>query len=75
MIAKVRLRPELLPVTERLVFNNADSHTKGIKIAHFNRSIWLKIGSVKHWLSEQDLDVVTLSSIDTTLLDFPFYEV
>lgn len=63
-------------------FNKSDVSTKGFKIAHFNvRSIWPKIDSIKLWLSEYDLDIITFSEswlnnqMPSSLLDLESFEV
>lgn len=78
-----------LPLTD-LVRTAQESHspsrhlqeTKGFKLAHFNvRSLWPKIDSFKIWLSDLDLDVITISEswlnnlTPNNLLDLPDYEV
>lgn len=75
------ISPPLSPISS----SSPDVHlseVKGFKIAHFNvRSLWPKIHSLNLWLTDHNLDVVTLSeswltrNIMDSLLDFPNYEV
>lgn len=42
--------------------STSNVYSKGFKLAHYNtRSLWPKLDSVKLWIDDLDLDIITLS--------------